>query len=261
MGNSIRRSTQAPDNESATVPRSAPVQEEKGDESAPQSSSVPPTVTDQTHQYYGDFDGKGYQEILNASGYELTNAQGGSDRGSNPSFAAEVPTPSPLNVRNPDNNNNNPDSPSTVVSPDHGFDFGEQFLSAQNNNNSAAVPALSLSPPPNPPPPPPQQAQDQESFSVPPIVPSRGRDSLPSQQRCLSSLPAGIQNLKLSDDPTQEGHAKPSIPEEHVEDWPQEALLYQQTLGVNDAANGGIGRSPSSKSEIVRRRYDGSDYD
>ncbi|KAL2220883.1 putative AMP-binding protein [Thermoascus aurantiacus ATCC 26904] len=246
MGNSVRRSTHAPDSDSATIPRSpAPVQEEKGDESAPQSRSVPPAGADTTqHPYYGDFDARdyqdyqNYQEILDASGCEVTDAQGTSNVGSNPSFAAEVPAPSPLNIRN--QSDNNPDSPSTVVSPDRGFEFGEEVSKANDQNNSTAVPAFELSPPANGPP---QQAQG-------------GRDSLPSQQ--LSSLPAGINNLKISDDPssqTQKAHQKQTIHEENAEDWRQEALLYQSALG-----NGGIDQSPSSKSTVVRSRYDRSDY-
>jgi hypothetical protein len=82
--------------------------------------------------------------------------------------------------------------------------------------------------------------------------PSPGRDALPSQKQ-FSTVPAGAE-------PVQEGKAGPSTQESgNIDDWPQEALIYQSTLGV-DGGSDFVQRSPSNMSDAVRKRYDGSEY-
>lgn len=81
---------------------------------------------------------------------------------------------------------------------------------------------------------------------------SPGRDALPSQNR-FSTIPAGAE-------PVQEERARPTTQESGInDDWPQEALMYESTLGVDDGSDF-VQRSPSNMSAAVRKRYDGSEY-
>lgn len=84
----------------------------------------------------------------------------------------------------------------------------------------------------------------------------QGRDSLPSQKR-LSSLPG---NTPLPERKDSHMPRQPEYHDESVEDWPQEALMYQSTWGIDGAHDEGVHRNPTNASEAARRRYDGSDY-
>lgn len=116
---------------------------------------------------------------------------------------------------------------------------------------------------------PPDEANLQSSMSDPQLnQPPRGRDSLPSQKR-FSSLPGGIgvpfpergdsriamAHPEVREEPHEEPH------EEVIEDWPQEALMYQTAWDIDNAHEpSGMHRSPTSNSEAIRKRYDGHDY-
>ncbi|KKA24150.1 AMP binding domain protein [Rasamsonia emersonii CBS 393.64] len=231
MGNSLRQSALAPENES-TSRSQAPVKEENRNEIAAEPS--------QTHE---DEEEMHYQEILNTPGYDLSAALAGSDMKSEHVDSADLPSPSPLKVRNTDGS---ADSPSTVVTPSQGFDFGENFphkpQTGDYQSSSTAVPSFEVVPPSTSAS---QGSQGSQGDAPPPLQIRKGRDSLPSQQRRLSSLQAGINSLNISENPPQqqrhESQSGPSIHEDNnEEDWPQEALLYQSRLGVNDTpeANG-----------------------
>lgn len=85
---------------------------------------------------------------------------------------------------------------------------------------------------------------------------AQGRESLPSQRR-FSSIPSGfgaVNERRVS----QDVKSQPDTVEEDIEDWPQEALMYQSAMGNDEAAL----RSPSSEHSGLARttRYDGSEY-
>ncbi|KAL1963640.1 hypothetical protein VTN77DRAFT_7961 [Rasamsonia byssochlamydoides] len=214
MGSSLRRSTLVPDSESM-LRSPAPVKEENSNNVSAEPS--------QTHE---DEEEMHYQEILNSSGYEPDAKPEQVD-------SADLPSPSPLNIRNPDAT---ADSPSTVVTLSHGFDFGEGFPHKQQTDSpSTAVPSFEVVPPPTSAS---QGSQGSQGTTAPPPplqVRNKGRDSLPSQQRRLSSLQAGMNSMKISEDAAGPQQQQPH--EDNYEDWPQEALLYQSRLGEN--GNGG----------------------
>jgi hypothetical protein len=210
MGSSLRRSTLMPDNESTT--RSpAPVKEENGHD-----------IITEPYQRRGDEEERHYQEILNTSGYEL------SDRPRSEYDSADLAIPSPLKITNMDGS---ADSPSTVVPPTHGFNFGEDFPQQSPTDDypvyegsSGAVPSFEVVPPPS--------SSSQGSDAPAPLqVRNKGRDSLPSQQKRFSSLPAGMNSLNLSENSPHGAVNRQHHVDDNIEDWPQEALLYQSRLG------------------------------
>lgn len=295
MGNSTRRLTMAPDSDFMAVPRSpAQSQEVRGPEGPPSRVASQASMQQQWQQQqqqqqlqqqqqqelqqqedkekeeeqqrqeaYQQYDEE-YQALANAPRYQLTDAPVSSDIEPNFDFDDEIPAPAPLSIMNPDVD----DSPSTIT----GLNFGSDFRDGESEHTArqADIPSVELSPPVETPP----AVPDKDPLHAVASMPARGRDSLPSQQRRNSSLPAGFSALKISEDGSsaQEGQrslSQGSLPkhEEHnesEEEWPQEALLYQKHLGINSPGKGdgnGVGRSPSTNSSIVRKRYDGSDYD
>lgn len=230
MGSSLRHSTLVHENESMSRPQ-APVKEENRNETVAEPS--------QTHE---DEEEMHYQEILNTPGYELPDALAGSDMKHEHVDSADLPSPSPLNVRNLDGS---ADSPSTVVTPSHGFDFGEDFPH-QSQSSSTAVPSFEVVPPST------SASQGSQGDAPPPLqIRNKGRDSLPSQQRRLSSLQAGMNSLNISKNaPHQQRHGSQSwssIHEDnHEEDWPQEALLYQSRLGNDTPGANGNSSKPGA---------------
>lgn len=90
--------------------------------------------------------------------------------------------------------------------------------------------------------------------------PPSGRDSLPSQKR-FSSFPGGIGGPFPERGDSYHAMTRPETHEENIEDWPQEALMYQSTWEIDgNYDQTGVHRTPTSNSEAVRRRYDGREY-
>lgn len=87
--------------------------------------------------------------------------------------------------------------------------------------------------------------------SAPPAAeqPSTGRESLPSQQPGMYSdaQGSGVAHGEMPRPSTQESGL--------IEDWPQEALMYQSTFGVEDGQD--VQPIPSA---AVQKHYDGSGY-
>ncbi|KAI9932111.1 hypothetical protein ASPWEDRAFT_40056 [Aspergillus wentii DTO 134E9] len=113
------------------------------------------------------------------------------------------------------------DAPTTIDNPDFGFNFGEFAHSA------ATVPPLDANVP----------------SAVPETLPSHipvRQDSLPRRQGFT------VTNSTPHDQP------HPETLEENVEDWPQEALMYQSTLD-------GYGQAPGHN-DHARRQYEGTGY-
>lgn len=81
--------------------------------------------------------------------------------------------------------------------------------------------------------------------------PSTGRESLPSQQSGGHNSGVGVA-VPAPDEKPRPGTQESGL----VDDWPQEALMYQSTLDGQD-----IHHAPSSASAAVRQRYDGSGYE
>lgn len=287
MGNSMRRSTIAPDSDFTAVPRSpAQGQEVRGSEGPPsrvasqasmeakrqqqllqeqqqqqqqqQQQEEEERQRQESYQQYAEE----YQALADAPRYQLSDAPVSSDIEPNFDFDDEIQPPAPLRMMNPDID----DSPSTIT----GLNFGTESRDGQSEHTTrqADIPSVELSPPVETPP----AVPDKDPLHAVASMPARGRDSLPSQQRRNSSLPAGFSALKISEDGAntqgQRSVSQSSLPrqDEHnesEEEWPQEALLYQNHLGINSPGRDGdgVGRSPSTTSSIVRKRYDGSDYD
>lgn len=134
-----------------------------------------------------------------------------------------------------------PGVPSRLDNLDLGSDFSE-FASSTSPQPEANMPAVTSEPLIN--------------------EPTRGRDSLPSQKR-FSSLPGGLSGFPERGD-SHHGLAT-THPETHeggVDDWPQEALMYQSTWGIDGGREQpDIHRTPTTNNtEAVQKRYDGSDY-
>lgn len=143
-------------------------------------------------------------------------------------------------------------------------------------------------PPPDTPPQPPQHRHQNRSpspsgYATP--TSAQGRDSLPSRQRYSSyGSPAGLRVANA--DPPSPDDSPVAAPEtrtysfsnrnvnEHQEEWPREALLYDQMSGIG-RAHGGEGLAPGDAAGVmrqdsvasqasyggsIRKRYDGSGY-
>lgn len=229
-------------------------------------STAPETAADGTstmssHNFRNDDnDPIEYQTFTNPPGDDYFPADG-----NDPNM------PQPLSIKNPSEDpephNSSNDTP-TAITPDHGFDFGDNVRRhdsipvSPSSDVPQTIPSVDVIPPPDP------NRPSQDTTTIPPIVVGRGRDSLPSQQYRYSSLPAGalqIANMTPEEEEAPSGAEKGSARTSGVsegEDWPQEALLYQSLeVGNNNSGAEGLNRTPTSKSSIVRKRYDGSDYD
>lgn len=79
---------------------------------------------------------------------------------------------------------------------------------------------------------------------------STGRDSLPSQQAGMhSGGPGGA--APVSDEKPRPGTQESGL----IDDWPQEALMYQSALGAEEA------QDMHNPNAAVHKRYDGSGYE
>lgn len=84
--------------------------------------------------------------------------------------------------------------------------------------------------------------------------PSTGRDSLPSQQPGLYNGGGNVAG------PMHDSMYRPGTQESGViDDWPQEALMYQNSVGGDEEHD--FVRRPSAQSAAVRHRYDGTGYE
>ncbi|KAJ5578699.1 uncharacterized protein N7459_007663 [Penicillium hispanicum] len=87
--------------------------------------------------------------------------------------------------------------------------------------------------------------------------PSTGRESLPSQQSGAYSGGVGVGFAVPEPEREPKEKPRPGTQESGlIDDWPQEALMYQSTL---DGQN--VHRAPSSTSAAAQRRYDGTGYE
>ncbi|KAJ5648952.1 uncharacterized protein N7484_002675 [Penicillium longicatenatum] len=84
--------------------------------------------------------------------------------------------------------------------------------------------------------------------------PSTGRDSLPSQQPGLYNGGGNVAG-PMHDDMYRPGTQESGI----IDDWPQEALIYQNSVGGDEEHD--FVRRPSAQSAAVRHRYDGTGYE
>lgn len=135
-----------------------------------------------------------------------------------------------------------PPSPTTIEQPDLGFNFGDFAHRAGTPSQEAEPTSPTI-----------------ETDFLP--IRNKGRDSLPSQRR-FSSIPGGGAELSLGERPSSRDVKSPPTLEEDIEDWPQEALMYQSAMGSDDGTDqGNVHRTSSQYSGFARRtRYDGSEY-
>ncbi|EIT81093.1 putative AMP-binding protein [Aspergillus flavus] len=127
------------------------------------------------------------------------------------------------------------EAPATIGNPDFGFDFGD-FA------NSAATATAPL------------EASTPAIENLPYRNPPRG-DSLAHKQQ-YAGVPSGF-----STGQPDFYDGRPDAPDVGAGDWPQEALMYQSTLGVDDTyGQGGVPSTPSSNDDMTRRRFDGNNY-
>ncbi|KAB8257264.1 hypothetical protein BDV32DRAFT_85800 [Aspergillus pseudonomiae] len=125
------------------------------------------------------------------------------------------------------------EAPATIGNPDFGFDFGDFANSTATTAMEASSPAMENLPYRNPP---------------------RG-DSLAHKQQ-HASVPGGFSTSQ-----PDFYDRRPEALEVGAGDWPQEALMYQSTLGVDDThGQSGVHSTPSSNNDMTRRRYDGNNY-
>ncbi|KNG88587.1 hypothetical protein ANOM_003514 [Aspergillus nomiae NRRL 13137] len=125
------------------------------------------------------------------------------------------------------------EAPATIGNPDFGFDFGDFANSTATTAMEASSPAMENLPYRNPP---------------------RG-DSLAHKQQ-HASVPGGFSTSQ-----PDFYDRRPEALEVGAGDWPQEALMYQSTLGVDDThGQGGVHSTPSNNNDMTRRRYDGNNY-
>ncbi|KAE8380640.1 putative AMP-binding protein [Aspergillus bertholletiae] len=127
----------------------------------------------------------------------------------------------------------NAEAAATIGNPDFGFDFGDFAHSATATPMEASTPAIENLPYRNPP---------------------RG-DSLAHKQQ-YAGVPGG-----LPTDQPDFYDRQLDAPDVGAGDWPQEALMYQSTLGVDDTyGQGGVHSASTSNIDMARRRYDGNNY-
>lgn len=246
MGSSLRHSTVVPDNESSSR-APAPVQEEKGHE-----------LIDEPYRMQEDEDERPYQDMLNDPAYELADDAAGLDLRHDENMNSSQFSVSPMHIVNPEDNGA---GPTPVVSPHDGFDFGTGFPTQFDSEDyglyrarSAAIPSFELVPPTRGS----QGTGSSLSTEAPaPLqVQNKGRESLPSQQQRYSSLPSGVDSLRLSDDHFGNGDSQSWLDsnQEGSEAWPQEALLYGSRLNT-PGANGNVDADRASGAH-GRQRFD-----
>jgi hypothetical protein len=271
VGNSFRRSTVVPDSDSPGISRSSPA-------TVHDTHNNNEPVIESHQASYGDPKDEEpeepfYEEVLQSSDYGFPEIIPGSETKNEAFHDVEFRKPS-LSVTNP---SEEADSPSTIVNPNRTFSFtGEFSIDQYDDYNqytsmdpSSAIPPFQATPSPAAA----SRVSPGEEVASPIPSQSKGRGSLPSQQLRYSSLPAGASSLRFSTDLTservsqrqssREKTSSSSAFETNIQDWPQEALLYQSTPNSDDFAEentpGQLNRFPRGGS-IMRSRYDGSDY-
>lgn len=141
-------------------------------------------------------------------------------------------------------------------------DDHDHFAAAEPEPEPAPAPAPASAPIPEQPPGPPRDFRfsfdiintpmaSQPKGSAAPVTEqiSTGRDSLPSQQ-------AGYGEAHAVTSPVHDERPRPGTQESGVSgDWPQEALLYQNTMNAEDGQD--VRRTPHGDAQ---QRYDGSGY-
>lgn len=239
LGNSLRRSTMVPENDVLSVPRSpAPVLEEY-----PQ----PLSVAHEEPLMHAP------EESLHMDPATGPRAEAGMDLPVEQEITVPAnPSPLPLDSPTiplssvpqiaepstiPAENDEVP--PGSAVSPiDHnelGFNFGD-FSHATEATQQEPVSPL--------------------HETDLPLRTVSSQEALPSQRR-LSSMPSGFSAPE--ERPGSQGvKSQPDTVEEDVEDWPQEALMYQSAMSNDDGAL----RSPDNTTTGFAKssRYDGSEY-
>lgn len=237
LGNSLRRSTAVPENEVLNVPRSpAPVPEEY-----PQplniSQEEPVLHTQEEPLHMEPASGPAAEARMDLPvEQEVTVASNPSPL---PLDSPTIPSSSVPQIAEPSAISSEDEvPPGSAVSPiDHnelGFNFGD-FSHASDATHQEPVSPL--------------------NETDLPLRNAPGRDSLPSQRR-FSSIPSGFG--AADERPSSQGvKSQPDTLEEDVEDWPQEALMYQSAMGSDD---GGPLRSPEQTGFAQTTRYDGSEY-
>lgn len=234
LGNlSLRRSTVVPENDILnSVPRSpAPVPEEYPQPLAiphkePPQQQVEPHVEPYTEPHTeSHMDSPAESDIPVASEAPLS--------------VPRIAEPTPPMPAQDQSLPGNADSPTTIDHPDFGFNFGDFSHTTETTH------------------------QDQEPEATTAVaetdIPFRnaqGRESLPSQRR-FSSVPSGFEAVGGRPG-SQDVKSQPDTVEEDIEDWPQEALMYQSAMGNDDTAL----RSPGSEHSGFAKttRYDGNEY-
>lgn len=223
-GSSLRRSTLIPDSDSGTRAAPAPLQEGR-------------ELMDAPYTMQEDDEEKHYQDLLNEP----------DQRSSHDEFREVQEHPvqtntseaQPLTIQTYDDFEEDKNA-TPVLSPNHGFDFGDDFGQApygqgyqSHEPQSRGVPSVAIAPP--------STAGSQESHisrNNPP-GPSNGSDSLPSRHQQYGQLPPVAQSHDDQSWFDASGRSNPT------DDWPQEALLYQSHLdsyGSNGHASEGVGQ-------------------
>lgn len=221
MGNSLRRSTLNPENDAPAVPRSpAPVVLEERIEAPPSAYQDKPVPA-----LPQELDVPTDNAVAATPVPEPTSAVPHIQEPQSATIVSEYDDHphmlEPVNAHDV--------SPVSPVSPANDFRFSFDIINT------------------------PMDHQSQEPVS-PIDLPSTGRNSLPSRQPWRYSSAPGMANT------TQDEKPRPGTQESGlIDDWPQEALMYQSTLGAEDSQ--GVHRTLSSTSAAARKRYDGSGYD
>lgn len=221
MGNSLRRSTMVPENDPVPPRSPAPVLEEH-----PQ-----PPVHDVYEQEHRE-EPSTVPAVQPVS--ETMTAIPQIAEPTAPAAPAAPPPAPPASTMVPtadhEYQQKKEDSPTAIEQPDLGFNFGDFTHTAGATHE--------------------EPGQSQPTFEAEslPFRDAKGRDSLPSQRR-FSSMPAGAEFLAERPG-SRDVKSQPDTVDEDVEDWPQEALMYQSTMG-NDDGHSGLAKTT---------RYDGSDY-
>lgn len=230
MGNSMRRSTMVPENDPVPPRSPAPVLEEH-----------PQPVAHDAYEEQEHREGPSAVPTVQPVSETITAIP----QIAEPTAPAPAPPASTMApTTDHEYQQGRDDSPTAIEQPDLGFNFGDFTHTAGTPQEEPEQP---------------QPTFEAESL---PFRDAKGRNSLPSQRR-FSSMPAGAEFLAERPG-SRDVKSQPDTVEEDVEDWPQEALMYQSTMGNDDGHGYGHGdahAAPGSYSGFAKTtRYDGSDY-
>lgn len=222
---SLRRSTLVPDSDS-------------GKRAAPEPVQDRPELVDEPYPQE-DEEEKHYQDLLNDPAYAIHNEQSRAVSSPPINAAASATQPLTIDVHNGYEQDKNP---TPVLTPDHGFDFGDSFDQSTYDDGYQSRGALT--------------ARNVPSVAIAPPSTAGSQDSRTSYRNATkdssnsSNTPPGRPQHQMSasqfaDTAENESWLDISQRQSSTEDWPQEALLYQSHLnsqGGNEHFSNNSGR-------------------